>query len=47
MKGHVTVEGFIVGLVDYAHAALSELRFDPVMSQHPADHETSLSLLRV
>ena len=32
------VQARIVGLVDHAHAAFAELRFDPVLFEGAADH---------
>ncbi len=35
---HRAVEVHIASLVDHPHAALAELRFDPVVVECPADH---------
>ena len=36
---HRAVQVGVVGLVNHTHAAFTELRYDPVVVERPADHE--------
>jgi hypothetical protein len=41
LDGDQSVEARIMGLVDHTHAALAELRFDPVLFEASADHRNA------